>query len=138
MNEKEIPLPPFTIETATERVRLSVIAWNTKKTGDVCKMCTSDIEWHDRTEFIRGLEEVDRFLKSKWEKELDCRLKLELWGFRNNRMAVRSACEWCDAAGQWYRTYGNELWEFESNGLLKKRFATANDMLIMESECEIL
>ena len=134
MEDKKFPLPPFTMETALEKVQIAEDAWNTKDPEKVCLAYTIDTEWRNRTEFIRGREEVKQFLKQKWEKELDYKLKKELWGFRNNRMAVRFEYEWHDLSGQWFRSYGNELWEFDDNGLMQKRFASINDLKINESD----
>lgn len=128
--EKRLPVPPFTPETALEKVQLAEDAWNTKDPEKVCLAYTIDTEWRNRVEFINGREAVKAFLKRKWEKELDYKLKKELWGFRDNRMAVRFEYEWHDHAGQWYRSYGNELWEFDENGLMRKRFASINDLAI--------
>lgn len=134
MMEKKLPLPPFTMETALEKVRLAENAWNTKDPAKVCLAYTIDTEWRNRTEFINGREQVKAFLRKKWEKELDYKLKKELWGFRENRMAVRFEYEWHDESGQWYRSYGNELWEFDENGLMCKRFASINDLMITADE----
>jgi len=131
------PLPPFTLETALEKVQIAENAWNTKDPEKVCLAYTIDTEWRNRTEFIRGREEVKKFLTSKWEKELDYKLKKELWGFRENRMAVRFEYEWHNLQGQWFRSYGNELWEFDENGLMRKRFASINDLEIKETELTI-
>lgn len=128
--EQKLPLPPFTPETALEKVLLAENAWNTKDPEKICLAYTIDTEWRNRTEFINGREQVKAFLKRKWEKELDYKLKKELWGFRENRMAVRFEYEWHDEKGQWYRSYGNELWEFDENGLMAKRFASINDLEI--------
>ena len=132
--EQKLPLPPFNMETALEKVKLAENAWNTKDPEKVCLAYTIDTEWRNRTDFINGREEVKAFLKSKWEKELDYKLKKELWGFRENRMAVRFEYEWHDANSQWYRSYGNELWEFDENGLMRKRFASINDLAISEAD----
>jgi len=132
--EKKYPLPPFNMETALEKVQLAENAWNTKDPEKVCMAYTIDTEWRNRTEFINGREEVKAFLVRKWAKELDYRLKKELWGFRENRMAVRFEYEWHDAAGQWYRSYGNENWEFDENGLMQKRYVSINDLPINESD----
>lgn len=132
--EKKYPLPPFTMETALEKVQMAENAWNTKDPEKVCMAYTIDTEWRNRTEFINGREEVKAFLIRKWQKELDYKLKKELWGFRENRMAVRFEYEWRDASGQWYRSYGNENWEFDENGLMRKRYASINDLPIKESE----
>ncbi|WP_207423063.1 nuclear transport factor 2 family protein [Desertivirga brevis] len=128
--EQKFPLPPFTLETALEKVQLAENAWNTKDPEKVCLAYTVDTEWRNRTEFINGREEVKAFLKLKWERELEYRLKKELWGFRENRMAVRFEYEWHNYDGQWYRSYGNELWEFDVSGLMRKRFASINDLKI--------
>lgn len=134
---KRLPLPPFTLETALQKVQLAEDAWNSKDPEKVSLAYTIDTEWRNRTDFINGREEVKAFLTRKWTTELDYRLKKELWGFRENRMAVRFEYEWHDADGQWYRSYGNELWEFDGNGLMKKRFASINDAPILETERRI-
>ncbi|MEO6980696.1 MAG: nuclear transport factor 2 family protein [Mucilaginibacter sp.] len=134
MENKRYPLPPFNMETALQKVQAAEDAWNTKDPEKVCLAYTIDTEWRNRTDFINGREEVKQFLTRKWEKELDYKLKKELWGFRENRMAVRFEYEWHDAAGQWYRSYGNELWEFDENGLMQKRFASINDLTIDETD----
>lgn len=134
MSEQKLPLPPFTLETALQKVQMAEDAWNTRDPEKVCLAYTIDTEWRNRTDFINGREQVKAFLYRKWEKELDYKLKKELWGFRENRMAVRFEYEWRDLQGQWYRSYGNELWEFDSNGLMQKRFASINDMPIAEHE----
>lgn len=139
MNEQNPPKPtdikpPFTFETATAKVQAAENAWNTKDPEKVCLAYTVDTEWRNRTEFINGREEVKAFLQRKWAKELDYKLKKELWGFRENRMAVRFEYEWRDADGQWFRSYGNELWEFDADGLMRKRYASINDLLIKEAE----
>jgi hypothetical protein len=131
---KRYPVPPFTLKTAIQKVQAAEDAWNTRIPEEVCLAYTNDTEWRNRTEFLKGREEVKAFLKRKWEKELDYRLKKELWGFRQNRMAVRFEYEWHDTEGQWYRSYGNELWQFDENGYMEKRFASINDMPIKESE----
>lgn len=134
--EKEYrpPVPPFSYETALQKVQAAEDAWNSKDPDRVSLAYTINTEWRNRTEFINGREEVRQFLKRKWEKELDYRLKKELWGFRENRMAVRFEYEWHDALGQWYRSYGNELWEFDGSGLMRKRFASINDLAIREQD----
>ena len=134
MEPKRFPLPPFTMETALQKVQAAEDAWNTKDPEKVCMAYTIDTEWRNRTDFINGREEVKEFLKRKWAKELDYKLKKELWGFRENRMAVRFEYEWHNAEGQWYRSYGNELWEFDENGYMQKRFASINDLEIQEGE----
>jgi nuclear transport factor 2 (NTF2) superfamily protein len=134
MTEQKLPLPPFNAETARQKVQMAEDAWNTKDPEKVSKAYSIDTEWRNRTEFINGREEVKAFLKRKWEKELDYRLKKELWGFLGNRMAVRFEYEWHDHNGQWFRSYGNELWEFDENGLMTKRFASINDLAIQETD----
>lgn len=126
--------PPFTFETATAKVHAAEDAWNTRDPERVCLAYTVDTEWRNRTEFLRGREEVKAFLYRKWKQELDYKLKKELWGFRENRMAVRFEYEWHDAENNWFRSYGNELWEFDEEGLMRKRFASINDLPIEEPE----
>ena len=133
----KMPVPPFTMETALEKVQMAEDAWNTRDPEKICLAYTLDTEWRNRTEFINGREQVKQFLKRKWESELHYKLKKELWGFRNNRMAVRFEYEWHDLSGQWFRSYGNELWEFADNGLMQKRFASINDLPISETECRL-
>uniref|UniRef100_UPI0032162501 nuclear transport factor 2 family protein n=1 Tax=uncultured Draconibacterium sp. TaxID=1573823 RepID=UPI0032162501 len=139
MNTTEIkyPLPPFTLETALEKVQKAEDAWNSKDPIKVSKAYTVDSEWRNRTQFINGREEIIRFLTGKWKKERNYKLKKELWGFRENRIAVRFEYEFQDENGQWYRAYGNELWEFNEHGLMQKRFASINDMEIQESDRKI-
>lgn len=122
------------METALQKVQAAEDAWNTKDPEKVCMAYTIDTEWRNRAEFITGRDEVKQFLQHKWEKELGYKLKKELWGFMGNRMAVRFEYEWYDHTGQWYRSYGNELWEFDENGYMKKRFASINDLAIKETE----
>jgi nuclear transport factor 2 (NTF2) superfamily protein len=132
--EIKLPIPPFNMETALQKVQLAEDAWNTKDPEKICLAYTIDTEWRNRTEFINGRDEVKQFLKRKWENELNYKLKKELWGFRENRMAVRFEYEWHNKEGQWFRSYGNELWEFNENGLMQKRFASINDLQIKDSE----
>jgi nuclear transport factor 2 (NTF2) superfamily protein len=134
METPTLLLPPFTMETALEKVQRAEDAWNTKDPERICLAYTVDTEWRNRTEFILGREAVKQFLQRKWEKELEYKLKKELWGFRNNRMAVRFEYEWHDHNGIWYRSYGNELWEFNEHGLMQKRFASINDLVIDEAD----
>lgn len=131
---KRYPLPPFNMETALQKVQAAEDAWNTCDPQKVSLAYTIDSEWRNRTDFINGRDEIKAFLTRKWEKELDYKLKKELWGFRENRMAVRFEYEWHDEAGQWYRSYGNELWEFDEDGYMQKRFASINDMPIAETD----
>ena len=132
--EQKHPLPPFTLETALQKVKLAEEAWNSKDPERVALAYSIDTEWRNRTEFINGREEVKIFLIQKWGKELDYKLKKELWGFRENRMAVIFEYEYHDANGQWFRAYGNENWEFDENGLMRKRFASINELPINEAE----
>ena len=132
--EQKHPLPPFTMETALQKVQLAEDAWNSKDPEKVSLAYTIDTEWRNRTDFINGREAVKAFLKTKWQKERHYKLKKELWGFRENRMAVRFEYEYQDAAGQWFRAYGNENWEFDENGLMRKRYASINDLPINEAD----
>ncbi len=126
--------PPFTLETALAKVRAAENAWNTRDPEMVCLAYSEDTEWRNRTEFINGRSAVRKFLKGKWERELDYILEKELWGFRENRMAVRFEYEWHDTYGQWFRSYGNELWQFNDEGLMTRRYASINDLAIVETE----
>ncbi len=126
--------PPFTPETARQKVQAAQDAWNTKDPERVSLAYTSDTEWRNRAEFLQGREEVKAFLQRKWAKELNYRLRKELWAFTDNRIGVRFEYEWHDEAGQWYRSYGNEMWEFDQQGLMQKRFASINDLPIRENE----
>lgn len=125
--EQRPPLPPFTTASAVEKVRLAEDAWNSRDPARVSMAYTLDSDWRNRAEFIKGRAEIQAFLKRKWERELDYRLVKELWGFRENRMAVRFAYEWHDDAANWFRSYGNELWEFDEHGLMRRRVASIND-----------
>jgi uncharacterized protein len=128
------PLPPFTEQTAREKVQAAENAWNTRDPERVALAYTPDSEWRNRSEFFSGRAEIVEFLRRKWSKELDYRLKKELWAFTDNRIAVRFEYEWHDAAGQWYRSYGNENWEFTPEGLMHRRYASINDLAISESD----
>ena len=132
MTDKRHPLPPFTVETAKEKVQLAENAWNTRDAEKVSKAYTIDTEWRNRDIFLYGREEVIEFLNQKWKKELNYKLKKELWCFAENRIAVRFEYEWHDNVGQWFRSYGNEMWEFDENGYMKKRYASINDLPINE------
>jgi len=135
MDHERPPLPPFTtIDAAALKVRLAEDAWNSRDPERVSLAYTLDSRWRNRVEFLEGRPEIVAFLKRKWARELDYRLIKELWGFRENRMAVRFAYEWHDAAGAWFRSYGNELWEFDERGLMRRRIASINDAPIRESE----
>ena len=131
---QKIPLPPFNFETATQKVQMAEDAWNTKDPEKVSLAYTIDTEWRNRDLFINGREEAKQFLTAKWEKELDYKLKKELWAFTDNKIAVRFEYEWCNSSGQWFRSYGNENWEFDENGFMKRRFASINDLAINETD----
>lgn len=128
------PLPPFTEETAREKVRLAEDGWNGRDPGKVALAYTTDTQWRNRSHFANNREEAKAFLVEKWEKENEYRLIKELFAFTNNRIAVRYAYEWRDDGGTWYRSYGNENWEFNDEGLMKKRYASINDLPISEEE----
>jgi uncharacterized protein len=132
--ETKPPLPPFTLQTAKLKVQAAEDAWNTRDPERVALAYTEDSEWRNRAEFFSGRPAIEEFLKRKWAKELDYRLKKELWCFMDNRIAVRFEYEWHDDADSWYRAYGNENWEFADNGLMMRRFASINDVPIQESE----
>jgi len=128
------PLPPFTRETAIQKVRLAEDAWNTRDAAKVALAYSTDSRWRNRSEFINGRDEIAAFLARKWNKELDYRLIKELWAFTGNRIAVRFAYEWRDDSGHWFRSYGNENWEFNDDGLMAARHASINDLPIPESD----
>ena len=128
------PLPPFSMESATEKVRLAEDAWNSRDPARVALAYTVDSQWRNRAEFIQGRTAIEDFLKRKWNRELDYRLIKELWTFRENRIAVRFAYEWHDDSGYWFRSYGNENWEFDEHGLMRRRIASINDAPIAESD----
>ncbi len=128
------PLPPFTPQTAAQKARMAEDAWNTRDPAKVALAYTVDSRWRNRAEFIDGRDAIVAFLTRKWARELDYRLIKEVWGFRENRMAVRFAYECHDAQGQWFRSYGNELWEFDAHGLMSRRIASINDAPIAEAD----
>jgi uncharacterized protein len=132
--ETKPPLPPFTLETAKDKVQAAENAWNTLDPERVSLAYTEDSEWRNRSEFITGRAAIKEFLTRKWATELDYRLRKELWCFMDNRIAVRFEYEYHNEAGDWYRAYGNENWEFAENGLMMKRFASINDMAISEAD----
>lgn len=132
--EQKPPFPPFTLESAKQKVRLAEDAWNSRDPEKVSLAYTPNSEWRNRSAFPVGREQIKNFLEEKWQKEQGYRLVKELWTFAENRIAVRFAYEWHDDKGQWYRSYGNENWEFDENGLMKKRYASINDLRIDESE----
>jgi len=128
------PLPPFTKETAVQKVRMAEDGWNSRDPDKVSLAYTVDSMWRNRVEFVNGRTEIVEFLKRKWARELDYRLIKEMWAFTGNRIAVRFAYEWHDDSGGWFRSYGNENWEFDANGLMKRRIASINDLPIKETE----
>ncbi len=132
--EQKHPLPPFTAETAKQKIQMAEDAWNSKSPEKVSLAYTVDSEWRNRNEFINGRAEIVAFLKRKWENEINYKLKKEYWAHTENRIAVRFEYEYQDQKGQWWRAYGNENWEFDENGLMKKRFASINDLAIDENE----
>jgi len=135
--EPRPPLPPFTEETARQKIQMAEDAWNSRDPERVAKAYTVDSEWRNRSEFINGREEIIAFLERKWAKELDYRLKKDYWAHSDNRIAVRFEYEWHDAEGSWFRSYGNENWEFDDMGYMRKRYASINDVPINESERRI-
>ncbi len=128
------PVPPFTEETARTKVKAAEDAWNTRDPEVVAKAYTEDSQWRNRDEFLTGREAIKEFLSRKWAKELDYKLMKELWAYTGNHISVRFEYEFHDASGQWYRTHGNEHWEFDDNGLMRRRDMSANDIPIDESE----
>jgi len=134
MPESKQPFPPFSIDTASEKVRLAEDAWNSRDPSKVSMAYTINSHWRNRNEFISGREQIAAFLTRKWEKELGYRLIKELWATHENRIAVRFAYEWHNEAGNWFRAYGNENWEFSEAGLMSRRIASINDLPIKETE----
>lgn len=132
--EQKLPLPPFTLETAKEKIQLAEDAWNSQDPERVSKAYTIDSEWRNRDKFVNGREEIVLFLTEKWKKEKNYKLKKEYWAHTENRIAVRFEYEYQDLNGNWFRAYGNENWEFDANGLMQKRFASINDLAIKEEE----
>lgn len=124
------PLPPFTIETAAHKARLAEDAWNSRDPARVAQAYTMDSHWRNRAEIFQGRAAIEAFLTRKWQRELDYRLIKEVWAFRENRIAVRFAYEWRDDSSHWFRSYGNEMWEFDENGLMRRRIASINDLPI--------
>jgi len=137
MNTKPL-IPPFNQETATEKVQLAENGWNSRDPEKVALAYTVDCEWRNRAEIFTGREKIIEFLSRKWEREIDYRLKKELWCFNDNRIAVTFKYEWHDESGQWYRSYGNELWAFAPNGLMQRRIASINDKIISFDSREII
>ena len=134
MAESRPPLPPFTLETAVQKVRMAEDAWNTRDPQRVAPAYTRDSRWRNRAEFLQVREAIETFQTRKWQRELDYRLINEIWAFRENRIAVRFAYEWHDDSGNWFRSYGNENWEFDEHGLMRLRIASINDVPIKGSE----
>ncbi len=134
VSEIKPPVPPFTEETAGAKVKAAEDAWNTRDPDVVAKAYTQDSQWRNRDEFFTGREAIKEFLRRKWAKELDYKLMKELWAYTGNHISVRLEYEWHDASGKWYRTHGNEHWEFDENGLMRRRDMSANDIPIDESE----
>jgi nuclear transport factor 2 (NTF2) superfamily protein len=132
--ESRPPLPPFTEDSAKQKVRGAEDAWNSRDPDRVVKVYTQDTLWRNRAEFPRGRDQVHAFLARKWARELDYRLIKELWAFTGNRIAVRFAYEWHDDSGQWFRSYGNENWEFDAQGFMQRRFASINDLPISAAQ----
>jgi uncharacterized protein len=128
------PVPPFTSESAAQKVRMAEDGWNTQDPVRVALAYTPDSIWRNRSEFLQGRAQIEAFLAQKWFRELDYRLVKELWAFTGNRIAVRFAYEWHDAQGQWFRSYGNENWEFNRQGLMQRRIASINDLPIQEAD----
>ncbi|MFM2434341.1 MAG: hypothetical protein RL063_320 [Pseudomonadota bacterium] len=133
-SDQRPPLPPFSRESATQKVRMAEDGWNSRDPQRVSLVYTEDSKWRNRAEFPRGRAQIVEFLTRKWARELDYRLIKELWAFEGNRIAVRFAYEWHDADGQWFRSYGNENWQFDANGLMELRYASINDLAIIEAE----
>ncbi|MBE9223624.1 nuclear transport factor 2 family protein [Cyanobacterium stanieri LEGE 03274] len=138
VTESKPPFPPFTLETATQKVKMAEDAWNSRDPEKVVLAYTVDSQWRNRDEFLSGREQIKAFLYRKWAKELDYRLRKELWAFTGDRIAVRFEYEWHDQSNQWYRAYGNEMWEFAENGLMQYRFASINDLAIAPSNRKFL
>jgi len=134
MTEQRPPLPPFTLETANQKVRAAEDGWNSRDPVRVSLAYAPDSQWRNRAEFVTGRAEIVALLTRKWAKELDYRLIKEIWAHDSNRIAVRFAYEWHDDAGNWFRSYGNENWEFDEHGLMRRRHASINDLPIKESE----
>lgn len=132
--EQKFPLPPFSEETARQKVQMAEDAWNTKDPEKISLAYAIDSEWRNRDQFLKGRDKIVTFLTQKWEKELTYKLKKEYWAHTDNRIAVRFEYEYENETGDWYRAYGNEMWEFDVNGLMKKRYASINDMAITEGE----
>lgn len=138
MEEKRLPLPPFTLETAKQKIQAAEDAWNSKDPERVSKAYTLDSEWRNRDQFVNGRAEIVEFLSKKWQTEQNYKLKKEYWAHTENRIAVRFEYEYQNAQGQWFRAYGNENWEFDENGLMQKRYASINDLAIDEKDRKLI
>lgn len=136
--EQRHPLPPFTLETALQKVQMAEDAWNTRDPQKVALAYTVDTEWRNRDQFVNGRQEVVTLLAKKWERELDYKLKKELWAYTDNRISVRFEYEWHNEEGNWFRSYGNEQWEFDPNGLMQRRYASINDLPIDSKDRKFL
>ncbi|SHE96906.1 hypothetical protein SAMN03080594_102199 [Arenibacter palladensis] len=134
MSDQKLPIPPFTEESAKIKIKLAEDAWNSQDPIAVSLAYTVDSEWRNRSQFITGRVEIQKFLKDKWQNELDYQLKKEYWAHSDNRIAVRFEYEYRNKSGQWFRAYGNENWEFNENGLMRKRYASINDLPIQEND----
>jgi nuclear transport factor 2 (NTF2) superfamily protein len=134
MNMTRPPLPPFTVETAAQKARLAEDAWNSRDPARVALAYTPDSEWRNRSTFLTGRSAIEAFLTAKWAREMDYRLIKEIWAFHENRIAVRFAYEWRDADDRWFRSYGNENWQFDAEGLMEQRHASINDLEITETD----
>jgi hypothetical protein len=134
MDDRRPPLPPFTADSAAQKVRMAEDAWNSRDPDRVALAYSPDSRWRNRAEFVEGRVAIAAFLRRKWARELDYRLIKELWAFDGARIAVRFAYEWRDESGAWFRSYGNENWEFDADGLMRRRIASINDLAITESD----
>ncbi|WP_420386259.1 DUF1348 family protein [Roseivirga sp.] len=134
METKKLPVPPFTEETARQKIQMAEDAWNSQDPERVSMAYTVDSEWRNRSQFVNGREEIRSFLTEKWKKEKNYKLRKEYWAHTDNRIAVRFEYEYQNEAGEWFRAYGNENWEFDANGLMKRRYASINDLPIQASE----
>jgi uncharacterized protein len=128
------PLPPFTTESAAQKARMAEDAWNSRDPARVALAYTPDSQWRNRSDFLTGRAAIEVFLTAKWQREHDYRLIKEVWAFHDSRIAVRFAYEWHDARGQWFRSYGNENWQFDADGLMQRRHASINDLAIAETD----
>jgi len=134
---QRLPIPPFTFETATQKVQAAENGWNTKDPVKVSEAYTPNSTWRNRSEFITGTDEIQTFLTKKWNTELEYKLTKELWSYTDNKIAVKFVYEWHDTNNQWYRSYGNELWEFDKDGFMQNREASINDVKIEESQRQL-